>query len=424
MPEQVSLNDARLLVVHAQGLDSKPSKDEKAAGPLAVFDRLTLLQIDSVNVFERAHYMPVFSRIGAYDKSILDEASRPLTETGKQAELMEYWAHEAAWVKTEDLPLHRFRMDWYRYGTDDRRYSRRGWGMVQSQHGELLQWIRDELRTRGPLTISEIEHDQNKRKGAWWGWSDVKMILEQMFLVGEVVSAGRDKFSRRYALPDQVLTGETLARMLDPKPDYEQNLRTLIGRAARAEGVATVKDLADFVRLKIDRVAPRVKELVDLGELIEVHVEGFKDPAFLHRDHVANVGQTSKPNHVTLLSPFDPLTRNRDRANRLFDFDYKIEIYTPEPKRVYGYYTLPLLYRGTLVGRIDLKSDRNAGDLLVQSAWHEPELGAMATDSIAEDLAKHLNEIKKWQGLTSIQIADKGNLAQQLRSASQSREGA
>jgi uncharacterized protein YcaQ len=424
MPEQLSLNDARLLVVHAQGLDSKPSKDEKAAGPLAVLDRLTLLQLDSVNVFERAHYMPVFSRIGSYDKAALDDAARPMTETGKQAELIEYWAHEAAWVKTEDLPLHRFRMDWYRYGTDDRRYSRRRWEMVETQHGKLLQWIRDELKTRGPLTISEIEHDQNKRKGAWWGWSDVKMILEQMFLVGEVVSAGRDKFSRRYALPEQVLTGDTYARMVDPNPDYDQILRTIIGRAAKAEGVATIKDLADFVRLKIDKVAPRVQELVELGELTEVSVEGFKDKAYLHRDWKDQVGQLANPGHVTLLSPFDPLTRNRDRAIRLFDFDYKIEIYVPEPKRIYGYYTLPLLYKGNLVGRIDLKSERKTGELLVQSAWHEENLKPNVVGSIAGDLAKHLKEIAKWQGLKQTHIADKGNLAAQLRSASQSHEGA
>lgn len=420
MPEQLSLSDARALVINAQGLASKPSADIKKAGPLGAIERLSLLQLDSVNVFERAHYLPVFSRIGAYDKAILDDASRPLTETGKQAELIEYWAHEAAWVKTEDLPLHRFRMDWYRYGTDDRRYSRRRWHAVQEQHGALLQWIRDELRTRGPLTISEIEHDQNKRKGAWWGWSDVKMILEQMFLVGEVVSAGRDKFSRRYALPEQVLSGETLERMLDPKPDYDQNLRTLIGRAAKAEGVATVKDLADFVRLKIDRVAPRVKELVELGELIEVGVENFKDAAYLHRDWHGQVGALAKPNHVTLLSPFDPLTRNRDRALRLFNFDYKIEIYTPEPKRVYGYYTLPMLHRGDLVGRIDLKSDRKTGQLLVQSAWHEINLETGRIDAVAIDLASHLREVAGWQNLGEIVICEKGNLATALRSASQS----
>lgn len=420
MPEQLSLSDARALVINAQGLASKPSADIKKAGPLGAIERLSLLQLDSVNVFERAHYLPVFSRIGAYDKAILDDASRPLTETGKQAELIEYWAHEAAWVKTEDLPLHRFRMDWYRYGTDDRRYSRRRWHAVQEQHGALLQWIRDELRTRGPLTISEIEHDQNKRKGAWWGWSDVKMILEQMFLVGEVVSAGRDKFSRRYALPEQVLSGETLERMLDPKPDYDQNLRTLIGRAAKAEGVTTVKDLADFVRLKIDRVAPRVKELVELGELIEVGVENFKDAAYLHRDWHGQVGALAKPNHVTLLSPFDPLTRNRDRALRLFNFDYKIEIYTPEPKRVYGYYTLPMLHRGDLVGRIDLKSDRKTGQLLVQSAWHEINLETGRIDAVAIDLASHLREVAGWQNLGEIVICEKGNLATALRSASQS----
>lgn len=419
MPEQLSLKDARALVVNAQGLAAKPSHTDKQNGPLGVIDRLSLLQLDSVNVFERAHYMPVFSRIGAYDKSILDDASRPLTETGKQAKLIEYWAHEAAWVKTEDLPLHRFRMDWYRYGTDDRRYSRRRWDMVQTQHGKLLQWIRDELQTRGPLTISEIEHDQNKRKGAWWGWSDVKMILEQMFLVGEVVSAGRDKFSRRYALPDHVLTGETLARMLDPKPDHDKNLRTLIERAAKAEGVATVKDLADFVRLKIDRVAPRVQELVDLGALVPVEVEGFKDLAYMHRDwqSAASQNQLSKASHVTLLSPFDPLTRNRERAIRLFDFDYKIEIYVPEPKRVYGYYTLPLLQNGNLVGRIDLKGDRKTRELLVQSAWHELDVKPSAVDGLARDLAKHLNEVSVWQGLNTTVIADKGNLAPALKSS-------
>jgi uncharacterized protein YcaQ len=419
MPEQLSLKDALALVINAQGLAAKPSRAEKQNGPLGVIDRLSLLQLDSVNVFERAHYMPVFSRIGAYDKSILDEASRPLTETGEQAKLIEYWAHEAAWVKTEDLPLHRFRMDWYRYGTDDRRYGKSGWVAIQAQHGPLIDWIRDELRSRGPLTISEIEHDQNKRKGAWWGWSDVKTCLERMFLVGEVVSAGRENFSRRYALPEQVLTGETLARMLDPKPDYDQNLRTLIERAAKAEGVATVKDLADFVRLRIDKVAPRVEELVDLGILVPFDVEGFKDLAYMHKDWQSTTAQQelAKAKHVTLLSPFDPLTRNRDRAIRLFDFDYKIEIYVPEPKRVYGYYTLPLLQNGNLVGRIDLKSERKTRELLVQSAWHELDLKPSAIDGLANDLANHLKTVAIWQGLTSTVIAEKGNLAPALKSA-------
>jgi uncharacterized protein YcaQ len=243
-------------------------------------------------------------------------------------------------------------------------------------------------------------------------------------LVGEVVSAGRDKFSRRYGLPEQVLEGETLARMLDPNPDYDQILRTLIERAAKAEGVATVKDLADFVRLKIDRVAPRVQELVDSGVLVPTAVEGFKDLGYLHRDWQGEVGQLAKPNHVTLLSPFDPLTRNRDRANRFFNYDYKIEIYTPEPKRIYGYYTLPLLHRGSLVGRIDLKSERKTGALLVQSSWHEPDIKASTVDVIAGDLAKHLRDAADWQGLPSIEIADKGNLAAALRSASQSHASA
>ena len=426
MTEQVSLKEARAVVLAAQGLTTKPGRATRAAGPISTVERLNLLQLDSVNVFERAHYMPVFSRIGAFDKSILDAATRPMTETGRQAELIEYWAHEAAWIKTDDLPLHRFRMDGYRFGTDDRRHSSRTWATVQTEHGNLLDWIRKELRTRGPLTIAEIEHDQNKRKGTWWGWSDVKTCLERMFLVGEVVSAGRDKFSRRYALADQVLNAETYSRMVDPNPDYNEMLRTLIGRAAKTDGVATIKDLADFVRLKVDRVAPRVQELVDLNVLTPVSVEGFKDTGFLHKDWQSNLanGEFAKANHITLLSPFDPLTRNRDRAIRLFDFDYKIEIYVPEPKRIYGYYTLPLLHNGELVGRIDLKSDRRAGVLLVQSAWHEINLTPSRIDSVASGLANHLVVVSAWQGLSGIQIADKGNLASALKSANQSRADA
>jgi len=426
MPEQLSLSDARALVLHAQGLSTRAKTAKGSKAPLTIVERLNLLQLDSVNVFERAHYMPVFSRIGAFDKAHLDDAARPLTETGVQAELIEYWAHEAAWIKTEDLPLHRFRMDGYRFGTDDRRYSSRTWAAVQEQHGPLLQWIRDELRTRGPLTIAQIEHDQNKRKGTWWGWSDVKTCLERMFLGGEVVSAGRENFSRRYALADQVLSPETYERMVEPNPDHDQMLRTLIGRAAKTDGVATIKDLADFVRLKVDRVEPRVRELVDAGLLMPVKVEKFKDQAFVHRDWqdaLANISNI-KPNHVTLLSPFDPLTRNRDRAIRLFDFDYKIEIYTPEPKRVYGYYTLPLLHKGELVGRIDLKSDRKGRALLVQASWHETELSKARVQKIAQDLSRHLLEIAKWQNLDAVVIADKGNLAAELRSANQSLEGA
>ena len=419
MSEALSLAQARAVVLNAQGLAAKPTKANRQAGILGVVDRLTLLQLDSVNVFERAHYMPGFSRLGNYDKQALDAATTPKTVSGTQAHLIEYWAHEAAWIKTEDLPLHRFRMDGYRQGTDDRRHSSRTWKAVVEQHGDLLDWIRNELRTRGPLTISQIEHDQNKRKGTWWGWSDVKTCLERLFLAGEVTSAGRENFSRRYALTEQVLDDATYSKMVEPNPDYDQMLRTIIGRAAKADGVATIKDLADCVRLKIDRVTPRVRDLVEAGELIEVNVEGFKDPGYLHRDwsQALQAGQLEKPKHTTLLSPFDPLTRNRDRAIRLFDFDYKIEIYTPEPKRVYGYYTLPLLHNGQLVGRIDLKSDRKTGELLVQSSWHEAKLKQSEIESVASALKRHLAEVASWQGLESTVIKPKGNLASALQSA-------
>jgi uncharacterized protein YcaQ len=239
-----------------------------------------------------------------------------------------------------------------------------------------------------------------------------------MFLVGDVVSAGREGFSRRYALPNQVLEGRTLDLMLNPNPDYDANIRQLLTRAAKADGVATVKDLADFVRLKIDRVAPRVAELVADGTLVPTTVAGWKDPAFVHRDWLAKLsaGQLAKAQHTTLLSPFDPLTRYRERAIRVFGFDYKIEIYTPEPKRIYGYYTLPLLHNGELVGRIDLKSERKTGQLLVQASWHEPDLRATQVDSIAKALANHLDQAAKWQGLNEMVVMPKGNLAAALAS--------
>jgi uncharacterized protein len=420
MPEAMSLQQARDLVLGSQGLSSKPTSAQRKAGAFGVIEQLGLLQLDSVNVFERAHYMPVFSRIGAFDKSKLDALAEPKKGTGEQATLIEYWAHEAAWIRTEDLPLHRFRMDWYKYGTDDRRYSSRGWDAVLAEHGDLIDWIRAELRAKGPLTIAQIEHDQNRRKGNWWGWSDVKTCLERMFLVGEVVSAGRENFSRRYALADQVLNTATYSRLVEPDPDYEGMVRTLVERAARTDGVATIKDLADFVRLKIDRVAPRVHELVDAGTLTQVSVEGWKDIGFVHRDNLGrlNSAKTSASKVTTLLSPFDPLTRNRERANRIFGFDYKIEIYTPEPKRVFGYYCLPLLHRGQLAGRIDLKSNRQTGQLMVQSAWHEANQSSAAIDELAAELADHLQAAARWQGLSQIVVSEKGNLAPALKAVS------
>ena len=419
MPEQLSLQQARALNLHALGLANKAPA---TTTPLDVLDQLTVLQLDSVNVFERAHYMPVFSRIGRFDKSKLDALAEPDYSLGmagvelkQQATLNEYWVRQASWIRTEDLPLWRFRMANYR---NHRRYRE-----LVAEHSELISWLKAELKAKGPLTLNQIEHDQNRRTGNWWGWSPVKTALEVLLDAGEITCAGRQNFARRYARPEDVLDSATLDA-LHSDFDAAELERTVLARAIRAEGVSSLKDAASSHSEYPSVIRPRVLELVEQGVLFEVEVPGWDERVFVHRDWRATLDDAStasslasKPSHTTILSPFDQLVRNRDRALALYNFDYKIEIYTPEPKRVYGYYTLPVLHRGELIGRLDLKSDRKAKTLLIQASWHEPWLTSAKVKSSANAVAKVLKEAARWQGLDQIVVAEKGNYAPALRSA-------
>ena len=363
-------------------------------------DRLNLLQIDSVNVFERSHYLPAFARLGPYDKALLDrltfDARGPHTE---------YWAHEAAFVRKEDWSLFRWRMEAYRarYGAAG------GW---YDANRETVEWLRRELAANGPLAASEIEHDANTRTGPWWGWSAVKRALEYLFLFGEVAIAGRTRFQRRYALAEDVLD----ASVLDRSVGREDAVRELVRRSAIAHGIGTAKDFADYYRIKVAPALSAVRDLEDAGELVPVRVPGWESggrpaAAWMHRD-------ARRPRRVeaaALLSPFDPVVWFRDRALRMFGFHYRIEIYTPAPQRVYGYYSLPILLDDALVGRIDLKSDRQAGVLRVQSAWTEPG----APEATVERLVPLLAETAAWQGLGGVELSTeaRGDLAPLLRSA-------
>ena len=397
-----------MLALHATGLheSSAPSS------VLETIDRLGVLQIDSVNVFERAHYMPLYSRLGAYDKAELDDL-----HGGKHPVLIEYWAHEASFIRTEHYPLFGFRQEYNQRGTRER-YEK--WA---AENREFLDWIKQEIRTRGPLSQSDFEHERGERKDSWWGWSDVKRALEYMFMYGEVVSGGRDGFSRLYALPEQVLPKKVMAKEVDPKVARKQ----LLVKSAEALGVATGKDLADYFRQNYVKIKPLLAELVAEKKLVLAEVEGWKEPAYIPAslDVIATVAEVGKSSRTTLLSPFDPLVWFRDRAERLWNFNYRIEIYTPEPKRVFGYYSLPLLWRGKVVGRIDLKNDRQSKTLLVQSAWHEHfgsasevkaglALGEKDIPALAKDLAKHLKDVAKWQGCKTIEVKQKGNLSAAL----------
>jgi uncharacterized protein YcaQ len=380
---------ARRIALAAQGF-ARPRPDAVGTRQLNLaLERIGLLQLDSVNVLERSHYLPMFARLGAYDKALLDRLT-----FAKKAPYREYWAHEAALIPLEDWPLFGFRRQDYR---DYYSVANDPW---LAAHADTLAWLRAELAEKGPLPASKIERDAAApRRGSWWDWDEVKRGLERMFRFGDVVSAGRTGFERTYALPEQVMPTEVYSREV-PR---EEAVRTLMERAARAHGIGTLSDFADYYRLKTGDAKPALASLVDEGVVHEVSVPGWKKAAYLHRD--ARIPRRIEA--TALLSPFDPVVWERDRALRMFGFHYRIEIYTPAPKRVYGYYTLPVLVDDALVGRIDLKNDRKRGVLRVQSAWREEGVA----DAVAERVVPALRELAAWQGLGELEVVDRGDLA-------------
>lgn len=397
--DRLSLAQARRLALGAQGF-GRPHPETVGARQLsAAVDRLDVLQLDSVNVFARSHYLPLFARLGAYDPAELDRLI-----FARRGRYTEYWAHEAAIIRREDWPL----WHWKRAALRERFTRTKPW--VQNNQ-PMMRWLLEELAEKGPMTVSDVEHDATARRGPWWGWSDVKEGLEYLFAFGDVVSGGRRGFSRVYALPEQVGLAE-LHEVAVPRADAE---RELVRRSVRALGVGTVSDIADYYRLKIAPTVAALRDLEDAGEIEAVAVEGWmrgSRPLPAYRWPAARIPRRIET--AALLSPFDPVVWFRDRALRLFDFHYRIEIYTPAPKRQYGYYTLPVLIDDQVVGRIDLKSDRQAGVLRVQSAWSEPGQDAHA---MAERIAPILRRAAQWQGLGDVVVADRGNAAGAVRAS-------
>ena len=391
MPDSLSPAAARRVLLAAQGFGSRPTTVGTRQLNL-LLARLRLLQLDSVNVYERSHYQPVFARLGAYDKELLDRLTFGRRPAAARPPYTEQWAHEAAIVPVDDWPLFAWRRkkfraryaDWFR------------------ENAGIVEWLRAELAAKGPLTSGEVEHEENVRSGPWWGWSATKEGLEMLFRSGEVAIAGRTRFQRRYALAENVIPPE----MLGVRTEHGDAIRELVRRSAVALGIGTVGDLADYYRLRNDDTKAAVRELLDAGELREVTVAGWPQRAYLHRD--ARVPRRIEA--TALLSPFDPIVWDRDRALRVFGFHYRIEIYTPAPKRVFGYYTLPVLVDEGLVGRVDLKSDRRRGVLRVQSAWREEG----APLSTVERVALGIREAAGWQGLPDIEVVDRGDLARAL----------
>ena len=398
--QRLSISEARRVALAAQGF-ARPRPAAVGTRQLnAAIARMGVLQIDSVNVFARSHYVPLFSRLGRYDTGDLDRlvlrhgaGGRPRA-TGAY---VEYLAHEATFLAVEDWPLWRFRMD-------DMRAKHGGPGSWYAENAATVAWVRAELAARGPLRPAEIESDaQRGARGPWWDWDVVKRALEMMWRFGDVAIAGRRGFERRYGLTEDVVP----SAVRDIEIPREDAIRELVRRASRAHGVATASDLADYHRLR-DRkaVISSVHDLIDAGEMSPVEVEGWTKPAWVHRD----AALPRRVDRATVLTPFDPVVWFRERAERLFDFDYRIEIYTPAAQRRFGYYSLPVLVGERIVGRVDLKADRPSSTLRVQSAWWEA--GVPATT--AESVAQALREAAAWQGLAHISLSHWGDATSDL----------
>lgn len=301
MVDSISAAQARRIALAAQGFGRAPAAATGVRQLRSAVSRLGLLQLDSVNVFERSHYLPLFARVGAYEKADLDRLT-----FDRRGDYTEYWAHEAAVIPVEHWPLFRWRMDAFRhyYATNQKAW-------MQSDT-KSVKWVLAELAEKGPLAASQIEDDSRSGKNGWWDWSDTKRALEYLFAIGEVVSAGRTRFQRRYALREQVLP----RHVLDRHVSRDDAVRQLLAQSARAHGIGTLRDLADYYRIKQAPAKAAIDELVEAGELRPVTVAGWKAPAWLHRD--ARIPR--RIDAAALLSPFDPVVWERARAERMFGF--------------------------------------------------------------------------------------------------------
>jgi len=365
----------------------------------AVTNRLAQFQIDSINVVTRAHFMPLFSRLGPYDPALLQRAAYQ-----PPRRLFEYWGHAASMIDVSLQPLLRFRMQ------PGFRDVWTGVERVAQQNSDLVPFVRGEVAARGPIRARELEIAEQRDRSNWgWNWSRVKTVLEWLFYVGEVTSAYRNsQFERVYDLPERVIPGAVLAQ---PTPSPQDSVTGLVRRAARALGIAGESSLRDYFRTRRDMTRLAITTLVESGELIPVVVPGSGSaPWYLW--HEARVPR--RINARTLLSPFDSMIFERARVERLFDFAYRIEIYVPGPKRVHGYYVYPFLLGENFVARVDLKADRSRGVLRVNAAWIEP---GYDTFDVATELAAELKIMAEWLGLQTVQVVPRGDLAPALATA-------
>jgi uncharacterized protein YcaQ len=405
--EVLSLDAVRRATLAAQGFAS--GSEDRRPGTralLAMIRRLGLLQVDSVNVLARAQYLPMFSRLGPYDRDLLDRQSNRAPRR-----LFEYWGHEASLIPVEAQPLLRWRM------ADGHAWS--GPRRVAQEQPHLVADVLAAVTASGPLTAAELEqivvgdHARTQDYQWGWNWSDAKRALEYLFGCGEISTAGRDRtFTRRYDVTERVLPPSVLRA---PTPSRSDSIRALVAGSARAMAVATEADLRDYWRLPAADTAQAVRELVEDGVLRRVDVAGWP-AAYFHRD--AAVPRASRG--TGLLAPFDPLIWNRARTERIFGMRYRVEIYTPSDRREFGYYVLPFLHDGRLVARLDLKADRAESRLIMRGGWSQASAAGQAAAhprSFAPDLLRHLQALAEWLGLGDLEVRERGDLSAALRTA-------
>lgn len=392
----LSLSEARRIALRAQGFGAAATAGKPNRSAIQrTIKTIGLLQLDSVNVLVRSHYLPLFSRLGPYDVTALDALSRR-----KPRALFEYWGHEASLIPMDYHHLFRWRMERARSG--DRLWG--GPSKLAKERPEFIRSVLDEIGERGPIGAGELSGG-GKSTGNWWGWSDGKRALEYLFWTGQVTSAGRRGFERLYDLPERVIPEKIRAT---PCPGEANAQRRLIELAASALGVASETDLRDYFRLPVADTKARIAELTEDGTLRPVAVEGWTHPAYLHRGAVV----PAEVDACALVSPFDSLIWMRPRTERLFGFHYRLAFYTPKHKRKQGYYVMPLLLGDRLVARVDLKSDRKNASLLVLGGHTE---AGVDPGHVAERLKPELARMAAWLGLARVTIKGRTALASALR---------
>jgi uncharacterized protein len=396
----LSLGEARRIALATQGFGRPRPVRVTKRHLLSTIQRLGLLQIDSVNVLVRAHYFPPFSRIGPYPTEWLDDLAY------RKRLLFEYWGHAASLIPVSLFPSFRWRMERAKQGIGVYR------GLVNfaKENEALIEQVLEQIRRHGPAGAGDVEkairEEQLAKKAGWWEWSDSKTVLEWLFWSGQVTTRTRRNFERVYDLTERVFPHLYNGAI----QDRETAQRALVATASRALGVATENDLADYFRLKINDARPRIRELVETGELLEVQVEGWRQPAYL--SSAVRIPRSLEA--AAFLSPFDPLLWERKRTERLFGFRYRIEIYTPAAQRQHGYYVLPFLFGQNFVARLDLKADRASQSLRVVGAFAEPQT---EPKTFVHAVAAELRSLADWLGLEKIVISKNGDLAGMLRAA-------